>query len=182
MSISKVRLFAADPVLHDSRQWLGNGTTTSFALGSVPIVEDSLLVYINEVLQTEDTDYVHTSPYANIIFNTAPAEGDVISANWQHALLTNDNISEILETYEDDVLLSAAAALEIIASNQALVQKKIKTLDLQTDGPAVASSLRAHAKQLREEAEEGTSLDIVELNLNKFTYRDILWNSALREG
>lgn len=54
-------------------------------------------------------------------------------------------------TLEGAVKLAAATALDTLASNEAMVSKKLKTLDLQTDGPAVASSLRAHAALLREQ-------------------------------
>lgn len=44
---------------------------------------------------------------------------------------------------------AAADALDTIASSEALVSKKIRSQDLNTDGPAVAAALRAHAAQLR---------------------------------
>ena len=47
---------------------------------------------------------------------------------------------------------AAAAALGAIAASEVLVSKKIRTLDLQTDGPAVAAELRAAAKALRDQA------------------------------
>lgn len=47
---------------------------------------------------------------------------------------------------------AAARALATIAANEVLVQKRIRLLDLQTDGPAEAAELRALAKQLRDEA------------------------------
>lgn len=47
------------------------------------------------------------------------------------------------------VALAAAELLEIIASKEALVSKRIQILDLKTDGPAVAASLREHAARLR---------------------------------
>lgn len=50
---------------------------------------------------------------------------------------------------EGPVKLAAAQALDTMASNEAMVSKKIRTLDLQTDGPAVAASLRASATELR---------------------------------
>jgi len=67
-------------------------------------------------------------------------------------LFTDDQIQAFL-TLEGSVRLAAAQALETIASSEALVSKKIRTLDLQTDGPAVAAELRARAKTLREQAE-----------------------------
>lgn len=73
---------------------------------------------------------------------------------------------------------AAAAALETIASSEALVSKKLRDKDLATDGPAVAKELRDRAKQLRDEADEdedndltdGGGLDIVDF-VDPFTRR-----------
>lgn len=57
---------------------------------------------------------------------------------------------------EGDTFNAAALALETIAVNEALVQKRIKLLDLSTDGPAVAASLLTRAKELRARATTGS--------------------------
>jgi hypothetical protein len=44
---------------------------------------------------------------------------------------------------------AAADAIDAIADNEVLVSKKIRTEDLQTDGPAVANALRMHSQTLR---------------------------------
>ncbi len=80
----------------------------------------------------------------------------------------------------NDINLAAAVALETIAASEALVQKKIKLLDLTTDGPAVAASLRVSAKILREQSDNESYIDWSEMNLNTFAARDIIWNDALR--
>ena len=80
----------------------------------------------------------------------------------------------------NDINLAAAMALETIAASEALVQKKIKLLDLTTDGPAVATSLRAAAKLLREQSDNESYIDWSEMSLNTFAARDIIWNDALR--
>lgn len=49
---------------------------------------------------------------------------------------------------------AAADAIDALANNEALVLKKIKTEDLETDGAAVANSLRAGARQLRLQADD----------------------------
>lgn len=49
---------------------------------------------------------------------------------------------------------AAADAIDALANNEALILKKIKTEDLETDGPALANSLRAGAKALRQQADE----------------------------
>lgn len=53
---------------------------------------------------------------------------------------------------DGNVKRAAAQALLTIAVNEALVQKRIKLLDLSTDGPAEAESLRALAKELMSQA------------------------------
>lgn len=55
-------------------------------------------------------------------------------------------------TMEGGVKRAAAAALETIARSEALISKKITTLNLSTDGPAVAKELRESARQLRDQA------------------------------
>lgn len=49
---------------------------------------------------------------------------------------------------------AAADAIDALANNEALVLKKIKTEDLETDGPATANALRAGARALRERASQ----------------------------
>lgn len=48
-----------------------------------------------------------------------------------------------------NIRFAAADAVDTLASNEALVSKKIRTESLQTDGPAVANALRMHAENLR---------------------------------
>lgn len=45
---------------------------------------------------------------------------------------------------------TAAHLVDLIASNEVLVSKKIKSEDIATDGPAVANALRVQAEKLRE--------------------------------
>ncbi len=80
----------------------------------------------------------------------------------------------------NDINLAGAKALETIAASEALVQKKIKLLDLTTDGPAVADSLRKAAALLREQSDTEGDIDFIEQNLNVFSARQIIWNDALR--
>lgn len=67
-------------------------------------------------------------------------------------LFTDAQIAGLLTLEAGNVRLAAATALDTIASSEALVSKKIRTQDLQTDGPAVAAELRARAATLREQA------------------------------
>jgi len=69
-------------------------------------------------------------------------------------LLTDEQIEGFLSIENDRIKRAAASALDAIAASEVLVSKKIRTLDLQTDGPAVAAELRAQAKQLRDQDDQ----------------------------
>ena len=109
--------------------------------------------------------------------------GDTEEAN---AIFEDDEI-EVFLSLNDGVKRSAGGALDVIASNQALVLKVIRTLDLSTDGAATARALREHANQLRDEAaetdagEEGGLFDYAEMVTNAFTARQRLRNQLLRD-
>ena len=70
------------------------------------------------------------------------------------ALLLSDEQVDAFLSMESGVKRAAAAALESIASNEALVGKVIKTQDLATDGAKVAETLLKRAATLRQQADE----------------------------
>lgn len=75
-----------------------------------------------------------------LILDNAPLEAD-----W---LFTDAQLDAFLELNGESVYATAATALRTIALSELLLQKKIRTQDLQTDGPAVAAELRAQAAVL----------------------------------
>lgn len=68
-------------------------------------------------------------------------------------VLSDDELSALLDMYNADQRLAAARALVVIATSETLLSKKIQTQDLTTDGPAVAAALLAQAKDLRDEVQ-----------------------------
>lgn len=102
-----------------------------------------------------------------------------------HAIFQDDEIDAFLAMESDSIKRAAATALDQIASSEALIQKRIKLLDLQTDGPAVAAELRKHAAELRKQAdgeETAGAFDYAEMVVNPFSARERLWNQRLRSG
>lgn len=110
---------------------------------------------------------------------------DVSTARGQVRLIITDrdSVNPIFDDSEVDgflalqgqsVFRAAATALETIAANEALVQKRIKMLDLETDGPAVARELRQSAVSLREqdEAANGGGFEVAEMIVNDFAWRE----------
>lgn len=74
-----------------------------------------------------------------------------LTADLSDPPLLGDELIGRLLSREPDPRLAAARALEIVATSTTLVSKKIRTQDLQTDGPAVAAELRSQAAALRAE-------------------------------
>lgn len=62
--------------------------------------------------------------------------------------LSDDEIKAFLEIADKKVYSAASAALWSIAANEALINKVIKTEDLQTDGAKLATELRLLARDM----------------------------------
>lgn len=70
------------------------------------------------------------------------------------APMFNDaSVEAFLSLAAGNVKRAAASALMVIAVNETLVQKRIRLLDLSTDGPSEAEALRKLALQYRAEAD-----------------------------
>lgn len=86
---------------------------------------------------------------------------------------------------DGNIKRAAASALLVMATNEVLVQKRIKLLDLSTDGPAEAKALQDLAKQYREEAdmeEIDGAFDWAEQVNTPTQYDEFLLKDRLRNG
>lgn len=93
-------------------------------------------------------------------------------------------IDVFLDLRGDDVHLAAATALRTIAGNEAQVLKRIRLLDLDLNGPAVAQSLRELADTYEREADEADGagdLDWAAVATGIFGWRERVWNERLRD-
>ena len=79
---------------------------------------------------------------------------DVGGEDGESFLFSNEEVETFLDMRNGNVLLAAALALRTIAGNETQVAKRIQFLELQTDGPAVANSLRTLATELEQVAHE----------------------------
>lgn len=82
----------------------------------------------------------------------------------------------------NNIKRAAAQALLTIAVNEVLVQKRIKLLDLSTDGPAEAEALRALAKELMAQADNEEidgAFDWAEMVNTTAQYDEFLWKDSL---
>lgn len=108
---------------------------------------------------------------------------DIDSSN---PIFQDDAIDAFLSIAQGgNIKRAAATALIVIASNEVLVQKRIKLLDLSTDGPAEANALLALARELKAEAEDEEvtdSFDWAEQVNNPGQWIEYIYKDALRNG
>lgn len=101
------------------------------------------------------------------------------------AIFQDEEITDFLTLEFGVVKWAAAAALESIASSEALVLKVLKLGDDQTDGAKLSDALLKRAALLREQgaAEDGDGLfDWAEQVVDPFSRREHRWNEVLRGG
>ena len=115
-------------------------------------------------------------------------------------LLISD-IDSATEIFDDDAIdafismalanhvkRAAATALIVMATNEVMVQKRIKILDISTDGPAEAAQLRLLAEGYQKEADDEEAADTdgafdwAEIVVNPTTYRERVYKESLRGG
>ena len=100
----------------------------------------------------------------------------------------DDEIDFFLTAMSGSVLRAAAIALLTIAAQEVLLMKRIRLLDLQTDGPAEAEALRALADRyqekadLAEAADAGGTFDYAEMVVDEFTAEERRNKEYLRSG
>lgn len=68
-------------------------------------------------------------------------------------LLADDVLEGYLSLNGENLYRAAADALDAMATSEVLISRKIRTQDLSTDGPAVATALRQQAASLRAKAD-----------------------------
>jgi len=75
--------------------------------------------------------------------------GDTDIVNADRQLFTDDEIDAFLALNTSIVKLAAADALQAMASNQLMVLKVLKNMDLSTDGAKMSDAWLDQAKELR---------------------------------
>lgn len=86
-------------------------------------------------------------------------------------LFSDAEIDAFMALEDGDVYRAAAAALRAIAGNEVQVQKRIRLLDLTTDGPAEAAALRSLAADYDARADAGGDIEIADGAPGVFAHR-----------
>jgi hypothetical protein len=99
-------------------------------------------------------------------------------------IFDDSEIEAFLDMNEGDIRFAAAMALEVLAANEVYVQKRIKILDLWTDGPREADQLLRIAESYRKQAIDNVSadetFDWAEHVYNAWTAHERVVNDLLR--
>lgn len=105
-----------------------------------------------------------------------------------NVIFSDEKIASVYATLErSNIKRTAAFLLETIATQQALILKVIKNLNLQTDGAKLADSLVKQAKDLRAQADEEDDeiadvFDWAEQVFDVFNERELLIKEIQRDA
>lgn len=103
-----------------------------------------------------------------------------------YTIFQDEELDVFLSLEESNLKRAAAMAYEVIAGNEAYIQKVQKTLDIQTDGARLADAFMKQAEMWRKQAaeeeanDEGGAFDWAEMVLDTPTYVERLQKVELR--
>jgi hypothetical protein len=102
-------------------------------------------------------------------------------------IFSDESYAAFLDLNNQSPRLAAAQALDVVATNEVIVSKVIKILDLRTDGASVQKALLTQANELRRQEYEGSGdmvgyFDYAEVVYDSFTARQRVVSQWLRTG
>jgi hypothetical protein len=108
-----------------------------------------------------------------------------VSTNPALQIFQDAEIDAFLGLEDSNIRRAAAMGLLTIAGNEVMILKVIELMDLKTDGAATGRELRMQAELLRKQADdaeerEGGGFDVIEQVFDEFSWREHVWNEALR--
>jgi hypothetical protein len=89
-----------------------------------------------------------TAAELRIIRTLIPDSEAIFGPNEDQTMFSDEDLQDFFTAGNGSTLRAAAFANYAIAASEALISKKIKTQDLQTDGPAVADAMRKNGDAL----------------------------------
>lgn len=150
-----------------------------------PVMQDATHdVYITDAEITAEggvPDFEVDPEQGVLTFESEPGSGS-ITLNYYTVLLSDQTIQDIIDLGDNsgELRLAAADCLDAMASNMALLLRKIKSMDLETDGPALAKALREHAVAIRDQVGTEPSLEVIEMINDRPGYTEKILKEFLR--
>jgi hypothetical protein len=151
-----------------------------------PVVDESVII---TPPSGSAPDFTLTDPQNGRITLDAPGAlaGDY-RLEYNQVILLDSTIQDFIDVNTDstgliaDARIIAADCLDAMATQMILVLKKIKILDLQTDGPAMAKEMRAAAKNMRDLVLTEDVFDIVEMVYDRPSWLEMVYKNFERSG
>ena len=101
---------------------------------------------------------------------------NVVDGFGTYMFFSDDELTALLDMYDDNPKFTAARCMETIAGSQALLLKAWSSDDLTVNGDRIAKELREIAKQLRAEAIANESSDSFNIIPFPVTELETWWN------
>ncbi len=154
---------------------------TTFVSGGTEGIDYNVVGRVNTTNGREE-DFLIIVTVGKIQYNTDVRKVRVLTGDTKlnDEMNSDEEIASFLEQ-EGTVRAAAAAALEAIAVKILMKMKKFKTIDLETDGPAVAKALQGLATQLREKevTDMQGSFDLVPILATGFALDEYTFNQII---
>jgi hypothetical protein len=122
--------------------------------------------------QARDGGNVFTLDYSTDVGKVRALIGDT---DVSLPFLQDEDITVFLDLEASSLYGAASVALLTMATKHTVILKKIDTLDLKTDGPAVAESLRKLANDMREKADDEPAFDFATMITPPFQWAATVW-------
>jgi len=164
--ITQIRSIIQDQPLFQSEDIVAIAGQLTFQTKYFPVVAGSVII---TPPSGSAPSFTLTDPQnGRILFGGAALAG-TYNFQYNQVILLDSTIQDLVDVNTDsdgniaDAKVIAADCLDSMAVSMILILKKIKILDLQTDGPAMAREMRAQAKALRDMVLSEDVFDMVEM-------------------
>ena len=164
--ITQIRSLIQDQPLFQTDSVVAIAGQLTFQTKYFPVVDGSVII---TPPSGSAPSFTLTDPQNGRITFGSGALAGTYTFYYNQVILLDSTIQDMIDVNTDtdnniaDAKVIAADCLDAMAVNMILILKKIKILDLQTDGPAMAKEMRAQAKALRDLVLEENVFDMVEM-------------------
>lgn len=109
----------------------------------------------------------------NPIYRLRLLISDIGGVSGDNFIFTDSEIETFLDMRYANEALAAATALRTLATNSTLVSKRIKFLELETDGPSETKALLAAADAFEKQGNDEGDDEIIEWGVDTFSIRTL---------
>ncbi len=183
--ITQIRSMIQDQPLYQSEQVMMVGGQLVFQTKFFPIVAETVII---TPPSGSAPGFTVTDDQNGVIQLDSPGAIDgTYTVTYSAVMLLDSTIQDWIDVETDsdgniaDARFIAADCLESMATQMVIIQKKIKILDLQTDGPAMAKEMRGLAAVWRDQVLNEPIFDYVEIVYDRPSWTEKIYKDMLRE-